>query len=124
MFNFLLGKSKNKKPKRLKPSKFKLDLSANNVDTLTPKKYSAVRIICKSRSACEDVLQHRSAVFLSHEAPSIPLPSCSNKDSCACHYLYLDDRRNDLRRDSDNGLPSRSAQVERRKRTERRKQAC
>jgi hypothetical protein len=31
-------------------------------------------------------------IFLSREAPSLPLETCTEED-CRCHYIFLNDRR-------------------------------
>lgn len=42
--------------------------------------------------ACERVTSLKDQIFLSREAPSLPLPNCTEQD-CRCHYIFLDDRR-------------------------------
>jgi hypothetical protein len=39
-------------------------------------------------------------VFLSKEAPQLPLPNCTERD-CRCHYVFLDDRRSGIDRRSE-----------------------
>lgn len=46
--------------------------------------------------------------FLAHEAPLFPLEGCDRRAACRCRYLHFEDRRNDIRRESDHGLPVRS----------------
>lgn len=48
--------------------------------------------------------------FLAHEAPLFPLEGCDRPRSCRCRYLHFEDRRNDIRRESDHGLPVRTHQ--------------
>ncbi len=43
--------------------------------------------------ACDRVADMTGQIFLSQEAPSLPLENCTEKD-CRCHYIFLDDRRN------------------------------
>jgi len=42
--------------------------------------------------ACDRVADMTGQIFLSREAPSLPLESCTEKD-CRCHYIFLNDRR-------------------------------
>ncbi len=42
--------------------------------------------------ACRHIADLKGQVFLSREAPALPLPSCGERD-CRCHYVFLDDRR-------------------------------
>lgn len=43
-------------------------------------------------SCFETELEFGGRRFLSHEAPSIPLPTC-NRAKCTCRYVHHDDRR-------------------------------
>ena len=47
--------------------------------------------------ACPRVANLEGQVFLSREAPELPLPNCTERD-CHCHYVCLDDRRSGLDR--------------------------
>ncbi len=42
--------------------------------------------------ACDPVTGMAGQIFLSREAPSLPLENCTEQD-CRCHYIFLDDRR-------------------------------
>ena len=42
--------------------------------------------------ACDRVADMAGQIFLSQEAPSLPLENCTEQD-CRCHYIFLDDRR-------------------------------
>jgi hypothetical protein len=42
--------------------------------------------------ACARVADMTGQIFLSQQAPSLPLENCTEKD-CRCHYIFLDDRR-------------------------------
>lgn len=42
--------------------------------------------------ACERVANLSGQIFLSREAPSLPLENCTEQD-CRCHYIFLEDRR-------------------------------
>ena len=50
-------------------------------------------------------LLHRR--FLAEETPHLPLDGCSNPQNCKCVYQHHDDRRTDIRRESDQGLPAK-----------------
>lgn len=61
--------------------------------------------------ACDRVADMAGQIFLSQQAPSLPLENCTEKD-CRCHYIFLDDRRSGTDRRVDLGkldelLPSR-----------------
>lgn len=42
--------------------------------------------------SCKRVSTIAGQIFLSEEAPSLPLENCSEED-CRCHYIFLEDRR-------------------------------
>ncbi len=48
-------------------------------------------------NACKRVEQISDQLFLSREAPVLPLPYCTEPE-CRCHYLFMDDRRSGLDR--------------------------
>lgn len=83
--------------------------------------YRAVTIYSNS-NCCAAAKQLEGKKFLSNHAPVLPLGGCTNKDQCACRYKHYADRREDIRRDTDFGLPNRNAgrTEERRMRRERR----
>ena len=47
--------------------------------------------------ACERIASLDGQVFLSREAPELPLANCTEAD-CHCHYVFLDDRRSGIDR--------------------------
>lgn len=57
-----------------------------------PKRYSAVKIT-HGLNRCLTAEQCRNRVWLSSEAPAIPLVGC-DEEQCECRYVHLDDRRN------------------------------
>lgn len=57
--------------------------------------------------ACEAVRQIAGRRFLSEEAPRLPLDECPCMQDCRCVYRHYPDRRTDVRRDADMGLPYR-----------------
>ncbi len=58
--------------------------------------YSIKLIPCGS--ACDSMSYMSQKVYLTKDAPQLPLPSCDN-GLCSCRYEHLKDRRQDLRRD-------------------------
>lgn len=46
---------------------------------------------------CDQVESMRDQVFLSREAPELPLMGCIERN-CTCHYLFKEDRRSGLDR--------------------------
>lgn len=42
--------------------------------------------------SCKPVAAISSQIFLSRDAPSLPLQDCTEED-CRCHYIFLEDRR-------------------------------
>ena len=70
--------------------------------------------------ACEEVKELDGRRLLSEEAPMLPLPSCTRFGRCSCRYRHFKDRRTDVRRESDEGLPARFAEPERRNQIGRR----
>jgi hypothetical protein len=59
------------------------------------------------------------ARFLSDEAPSLPLAGCKTPQSCRCVYVHFNDRRTEVRRDTDSGLPPKEQPADRRMQTRR-----
>jgi hypothetical protein len=54
--------------------------------------------------------------FLSSEAPALPLPDCTQPESCNCSYKKYDDRRAGLRRSREvSGIQRPTASPEQRK---------
>ena len=52
--------------------------------------------------------------YLSEDAPSLPLPDCDIPRECRCVYQHFTDRRTDMRREADIGLPNRYVATDRR----------
>ena len=52
--------------------------------------------------ACKYVTDINDEIFLSQEAPSLPLEGCTEED-CRCHYIFFDDRRSGTDRRIDLG---------------------
>ena len=55
-------------------------------------------------SCCTAVIPLLGKRFLSEDAPRLPVESCTSSD-CQCTYQHYSDRRTQLRRDTDVGLP-------------------
>jgi len=70
--------------------------------------------------ACESVKALAGQRMLSEEAPLLPLADCTNSLACSCHYRHFKDRRTEVRRESDDGLPPRMVEADRRDRAGRR----
>lgn len=60
-------------------------------DTSVDTKWRSVKIR-PGLIACERATKMEGRIFLSREAPRLPLENCTEKD-CHCHYIFLDDRR-------------------------------
>lgn len=73
------------------------------------------------KEACARVKEISERIFLCREAPFVPLEYCACREKCKCRYLHYDDRRQNLRRNADNGLPAGYVEKERRARADRRK---
>ncbi|MEQ8857666.1 MAG: hypothetical protein RIC56_03385 [Pseudomonadales bacterium] len=58
-------------------------------------------------NACDAALALSQERFLSEEAPRLPLTGCSKALTCSCVYRHFSDRRTDVRREADLGLPPR-----------------
>ena len=72
-----------------------------------------------SRS-CEAVRELAGKRFLSEDAPRLPLDECQCVPDCRCVYRHFSDRRTDVRRDVDMGLPHRQVPGDKRAGTGRR----
>ncbi len=57
--------------------------------------------------ACNAAWDLAGERFLSEEAPRLPLEGCTRAPQCRCVYRHFSDRRTDVRRESDLGLPIR-----------------
>ena len=84
--------------------------------------YRGVRIYNRSQSCCKAGKRIAGQKFLAAHAPQLPLGGCDHPEACQCRYQHLDDRRQEMRRDSDHGLPGRPYnEVDRRYRADRRR---
>jgi len=73
------------------------------------------------KTACHSASTVSAKMFLCNEAPLLPLNSCDCRDKCKCCYLHYSDRRQDGRRESDNGFPVKFVEGERRAKMDRRR---
>lgn len=69
--------------------------------------FHGVEIIPGARP-CEAVLALQGERLLSEDAPRLPLSECPCSQRCGCKYKHYVDRRTQVRRESDEGLPPRS----------------
>lgn len=124
MLGFLFGNKKKQSQKPLRNSAARKWQADGDKTVRKVNAFSAVKVGFKSRMACEEVKGLKDSVFLSREAPLLPLPNCTQNNACECRYIHLEDRRTYLRRDTDNGLPPQSRENERRARRDRRRQTA
>lgn len=82
--------------------------------------FHAVTIQPSDDFMCSEVERLLGERYLSEDAPSLPLAECSQPSACRCVYQHFDDRRTNVRRESDMGLPQREVQPEARRGTGRR----
>jgi hypothetical protein len=86
----------------------------------TPRSFQSVSIYSRS-DCCAAAQRITGQKFLAAHAPQLPLGGCSQPEQCRCRYKHMSDRREEMRRDTDNGLPARQMpNGERRNRRDRR----
>lgn len=61
--------------------------------------------IDNSDGCCDAAKRNTHQKFLAAHAPQLPLGTCDRPQHCRCRYKHLTDRRQDMRRDEDHGLP-------------------
>ncbi len=69
---------------------------ASSVSSRPARDWRSVTIL-STFSSCDAARSLEGQVFLSTEAPSLPLADCDHAN-CRCRYEYLDDRRQEDRR--------------------------
>ena len=69
----------------------KIGSNEDTTDTSTDTRWRSVKIR-PGLMACTSVTTISSQIFLSRDAPPLPLEGCVDK-GCNCHYIFLDDRR-------------------------------
>lgn len=79
----------------------KIGSSTNESDPDSDTKWRSVRIR-PGLITCDRVASLTGQVFLSRDAPELPLANCSERD-CRCHYVFLDDRRSGIDRRAELG---------------------
>jgi hypothetical protein len=79
----------------------KIEGTDNSNDSSADTKWRSVKIR-PGLISCERAASFRGQVFLSQEAPSLPLQNCTEEE-CNCHYIFLDDRRSGADRRIDLG---------------------
>lgn len=74
----------------------KIGSSTSGPDPDSDTKWRSVRIR-PGLIACDRAASLGGQVFLSRDAPELPLANCGERD-CRCHYVFLDDRRTGIDR--------------------------
>ena len=69
--------------------------------------FHAVSVQPDQGDCCDAVAQIQGRRYLSDEAPLLPLADCTRSQDCKCRYEHYDDRRTNVRRDTDQGLPEK-----------------
>ena len=69
----------------------KIGNTDDETDTSIDTKWRSVRIR-PGLISCDRVADMTGRIFLSREAPPLPLQNCTEKQ-CSCHYIFLNDRR-------------------------------
>lgn len=82
--------------------------------------FRGVKVYSKTE-CCEAARRISGQKFLAAHAPQLPLGGCDQPERCQCRYKHLSDRRSEIRRDVDHGLPGKPVHSERRSRSDRRK---
>lgn len=86
----------------------------SNIDVMDDSPYPAVKIQpCKD--ACQAASQTAKLIFLTSQAPKLPLNACDRIGECDCQFRhYADRRRHDDRRDGRYAMRDMSQQKDRR----------
>lgn len=73
---------------------FRIKRSSNKTTepTVVQKPYAAVKID-PCESPCSAAFDTAARIFLSREAPKLPLQNCDRTSQCHCKYIHYDDRR-------------------------------
>ena len=81
--------------------------SSKNSSNRSSEKTSPFRavVIRSMENCCEAAERNAGQKFLAAHAPQLPLGTCDKPQQCHCRYKYLNDRRQETRRDEDHGLP-------------------
>ncbi|MDG2277367.1 MAG: hypothetical protein P8L31_05355 [Pseudomonadales bacterium] len=62
-------------------------------------------VIRSAEGCCKAAERNGGQKFLAAHAPQLPLGTCDRPQQCRCRYKHLNDRRQESRRDEDNGIP-------------------
>ncbi|NKB98570.1 MAG: hypothetical protein GKR90_08780 [Pseudomonadales bacterium] len=65
-------------------------------------------VIHSAEGCCEAAERNGGQKFLAAHAPQLPLGTCDRPQQCRCRYKHLTDRRQESRRDEDNGMPGQA----------------
>jgi hypothetical protein len=87
----------------VKPRRWYTQLFSKPAEEPTVSPFHAVSIRCGS-NACQVAKDKLDERHLSADTPMLPLKQCDRPDQCDCRYQHYDDRRDDLRRISEQGL--------------------
>lgn len=71
------------------------------------KLFHGVAVRPRGDDCCKAVNALGTERFLSEDAPLLPLAECSDPQRCRCVYEHFDERRDNLRRETDVGMPQR-----------------
>jgi len=77
----------------------KIGSHTDDSDTTADTRWRSVKIR-PGLISCQSVAKLNGRVFLSREAPELPLANCT-QPNCQCHYVFLDDRRSGIDRRAD-----------------------
>ena len=106
-----IAKKRGKTPRNAFGRKSRANALANGS---VNKLFHGVAVRPRDDSCCAAVTSLDGQRFLSEEAPLLPLAECSDPTKCRCVYEHFDERRDNLRRESDVGLPVRAYPDEKR----------
>jgi hypothetical protein len=73
------------------------------VPTRQEQRFAGIEIVPSRTTCCKAASQLSGQRFLVGTAPRLPLPNCDSQQ-CKCIYRRLEDRRTDVRRDTDVGI--------------------
>jgi hypothetical protein len=76
--------------------------------------FHSVSIQPREGCACAKVQALQGVLYLSDDAPLLPIEGCEHPIDCRCTFVHFEDRRTESRRESDAGLPARASAVDQR----------
>ncbi len=63
--------------------------------------FHSVSIQPREGFACAEVQARQGVLYLSDDAPLIPIEGCEHPIDCRCTFVHFDDRRTESRRESE-----------------------